>query len=86
MMYICFGHFLFDSYTISLCFRKGTLESEVTLDIVELDKSKTLQEFAKICNLNIKSANDGEDWIRALCNNRDPFNRQDTSNDQQFYR
>ena len=51
------------------------------LDIVEPDKSKTLQEFAKICDLN-----DGEDWLRALCNNRDPFNRQDTSNDKEFYR
>ena len=58
----------------------------MALDVLESKESKTLLEFAKLSKVGSKSLDNGEEWLRQLCNNKDPFNRRDTSNDQHFYR
>ena len=67
-------------------FRKDTKCFETNLNVVGSEKSPTLAEFLRLSESVKKSVDDGKQWLWRLCDNNYPFNRQDKSNDNIFYR
>ena len=59
--------------------------SKIQLNIINTEKSKTLQEFEKLSRLVNESEDGGKKWFHNLSNQRLPFNRHDKSNDNIFY-